>query len=82
MKQKLLRDIKFGEDVLIRLFDPEPVTYDQVVRSLGLNPKQVQKALADLCKHGYVMKLDRGYSLTKDGQQMLCLRTNGQEATT
>lgn len=83
---KLLGKIKFGQAVFDRLvqgvLDKTPVTHDQIARSLGVAPKQLQKALADLCKEGYAEKTDRGYTLTQLGQQMMCLRNNGQETTT
>lgn len=80
---KQLEKIKFGMDVCNRLIDPEPVTYDQLQRSLGLVSKQLQKALADLCKAGYTTKTDRGYRLTDLGFKLACARIeNGQETTT
>lgn len=68
VKQKALNDIKFGQSIFTRLNNPNPVTYDQLFHSLGIAPKQLQKALADLCKAGYVEKTIRGYKLTELGQ--------------
>lgn len=44
-----------------QLQEPRPVPYDQIVRNLGLAAKQVQKALSDLCKYGFVSKVEKGY---------------------
>lgn len=62
-----MEEIKFGKEVMNQL-SGRPVTYDQVSRSLGLAPKQIQKALADLCKYHYVAKLDKGYVLGQEVQ--------------
>lgn len=69
MKQKSVGDIKFGQGIFSRLqSSPNPVTYDALSSSLGIAPKQLQKALADLCKSGYVENTIRGYKLTELGQ--------------
>ena len=78
---KTLSEIKFGVRVFDRLIDPDPVTYDQIVRSCGLTAKQVQKTLADLCKAGYVRKEAKGYSLTDTGLALV-KDDDGQETTT
>lgn len=80
---KLLHEIKFGQTVYNLLTVNAATTYDQISKSTGLAPKQLQKALTDLCKAGYVMKTDRGYKLTDMGLQLSYLRTaDGSETIT
>ena len=80
---KPLDKIKFGPQICDRLIDPDPLTYDQLLKYEGIQTKQLQKVLADLCKAGYVTKTDRGYKLTETGFKLACARTdNGQETVT
>ena len=52
MKQKLLKDIKFGERVMAIL----PAQFVEIRRQTGLDSLTLQKTLADLSKHGHAMK--------------------------
>lgn len=83
---KTLQDIKFGELVLKCIWVPYnkflPVTYDKIVRSSGLTSKQVQKALVDLAKAGYIQKDAKGmFSVTEIGFDLM-KEDDGQETTT
>lgn len=64
---KLLHEIKFGQTVYNLLTVNAATTYDQISKSTGLAPKQLQKALTDLCKAGYVMKTDRRLQAYRHG---------------
>ncbi len=79
---KTLNQIKFGERILPILVDVSPITYNSILRETGLSPKQVQKALSDLQKSGYIGKDDRGYWITDEGSKLVLGTDDGQETTT
>lgn len=58
MKQKQLSEIRYGQRVFSYLQAPKP--YRHMLSDLGLDPKSAQKVLADLQKHGYISKDERG----------------------
>lgn len=54
MKTKALADIKHGQ----RVYDLLPLAYCDICRLTGLDKHTAQKVLANLAKHGYIMKMD------------------------
>lgn len=62
MKKKQLDEIKHGVMVCVAIKEAAgAATYDELSKGLGLDPKSAQKVLADLQKHGYISKDERGF---------------------
>lgn len=80
--KKQLTEIKYGIRVVSRLLDPDPVTYDQLSSSVNISSKLLQKSLSDLVKYGFVLKTNRGYTLTEVGMTSATGILDEQERTT
>lgn len=60
MKKKRLSEIKHGQLVNnLTMTLSRPFDFTDVIK--GLDPKSAQKVLADLVKHGYIMKSGYAY---------------------
>lgn len=80
--KKQLTEIKYGVRVVSCLVDPTPITYDQISKNVSISSKLLQKSLSDLVKHGFVLKTNRGYTLTEAGMTNVIGLRDEQERTT